>query len=129
MPVKDGDQPNASGVVREEQEGFWCVRFISSRFNPAMNLLDGRDGDNYILGKLTEAEAYSGCSFKATGAAFFYDVSGSKGVSMGFDNLMMIEQGERLGGGGGGTGKADAAFGVTASENSAEAEFEDDPFG
>jgi hypothetical protein len=128
MPVKDGDAPNSLGNVQEAHRGHWVVRMISKNFNPTKNLLDGR---NNSLGTLTEDECFSGCVFKAQVHPFYYAVGGSVGVSLSMDNVMMIEQGEPLGGGG---SLASDAFGVTVTESAADTAFgsakatEDDAF-
>lgn len=120
-PVKDGDAPNGNGVVREESKGHWVVRFISRNFDPSKNLLNG---ETKVLGKMTDADCFSGCYFKVQTNAFFYNVDGSIGISMGMNNVMFTKTGERFGDGGG--ADAASAFGVEAVESSAATAFDEE---
>lgn len=45
-----------------------------------------------------EAEAYSGCIFRASVNVFPYDKAGNKGVAFGLNNLQVVRKGDRIDG-------------------------------
>ena len=76
--------------------------FINAKTESAPGVADARNGKD-DSGKWPEAEdrseAYSGCYVRATVQFYGYDVSGNKGVGVGLNNILIIRDGERLGGG------------------------------
>lgn len=76
--------------------------FINAKTESAPGIADGRDGRD-AQGNWPEvedrADAYSGCYVRATVQFYGYDVSGNKGVGVGLGNILIIKDGERLGGG------------------------------
>jgi hypothetical protein len=58
------------------------------------------DRANGLYEVLEENASFSGCYFKATFTAMAYDRPDGFGVSFKLENLQLVKQGERLGGGG-----------------------------
>lgn len=90
--VYDGDEdfpddPNCEGML--------VVR-TSSKRQPGLKVLDS----GVLCDALTDADIYSGC-YAAVECNFFpYNAPSSKGISAGLNNVLKLEDGERLGGSG-----------------------------
>lgn len=88
--VYDGDEdfPNDANC-----EGMLVVR-ASSKTQPGLKVLDG----GILCDALSEEDLYSGC-YAAVEINFFpYNNASKKGVSAGLNNVLKLEDGERLGG-------------------------------
>lgn len=97
--VYDGDEDFPDD---ENCEGKLVIR-ASSKKQPGIKVLDS----GMLVDALDEDEVYSGC-FAAVELNFFpYNQPSSKGISAGLNNVLKLEDGARLGGGG---RSADAAF-------------------
>ena len=98
LPFRKGEE-KSDQYPDSFQDGFV---FINAKTESQPGIADARNGrDNG--GKWPEAEsagdAYSGCYVRATVQFYGYDVSGNKGVGVGLNNILIIKDGERLGGG------------------------------
>jgi hypothetical protein len=69
------------------------------------------DRANGLYEVLEENASFSGCYFKATFTAMAYDRPDGFGVSFKLENLQLVKQGERLGGGGSATVQDDGTSG------------------
>ena len=97
--VYDGDEDFPDD---ENCEGKLVIR-TSSKKQPGIKVLDS----GMLVDALDEDEVYSGC-FAAVEVNFYpYNQQSGKGVSAGLNNVLKLEDGTRLGGGG---RSADAAF-------------------
>lgn len=87
LPLRDGD---AEKPDNEEYEGMW---FLGCNSSVKPGIL-GPDK----LPITTEEGFYSGCYGRAVINFYPFDQKGNKGVAVGLNNLMKMEDGERLGG-------------------------------
>jgi hypothetical protein len=101
--VHDGDED------RPDDETFANKIFInaSSERKPGVKMLDA----GLLVDALDEEDFYSGCYGAADINFFPYNANGAMGISCGLNNVLKLEDGEKLAG----TGlSADAAFGDLA---------------
>ena len=101
--VHDGDED------RPDDENFTNTIFInaSSERKPGVKMLDA----GLLVDALDEEDFYSGCYGAADINFFPYNAAGASGISCGLNNVLKLEDGEKLSG----TGlSADAAFGDLA---------------
>ena len=94
--LRDGD-------TERDDENFAGYYFVNALSNEKPGIVDV--DVNPILDK---SEFYSGCWGRASVTFFAYDVTGAKGITLGLNNVMKLEDGERLGG----TSSAAADFAV-----------------
>ncbi|AQY50485.1 phage-associated protein [Listeria weihenstephanensis FSL R9-0317] len=87
LPLRDGDDE------REEQEEFEDTFFLNANSNRAPEVINKQ-------GRILEDEEdfYSGCYGRASVNLFAYNSNGSKGIAVGLNNLLFLEDGEPLGG-------------------------------
>lgn len=98
--VYDGDEEFPDD---ENCAGMLVVR-SSSKKQPGLKVLDS----GMMVDALDESDLYSGCYAAVEINMFPYNAPSSKGISAGLNNVLKLEDGERLGGGG---RSADDAFG------------------
>lgn len=116
-PLRDGaDMVNKDGDLYEGFEAGQVVVKIATK-NRKPGIVDagrtgkvrpivGADGttlvdkDNDLREVVPDNEVFSGCWFKATVHAMAYDRSDGFGISFKLENLQLVRQDERLGGGG-----------------------------
>ena len=98
IPFRKGEEKSEQ-YPESFEDGFI---FINAKTESPPGIAEGRYGRN-DQGKWPEAEsahdAYSGCYVRATIQFYGYDVSGNRGVGVGLNNILIIRDGERLGGG------------------------------
>lgn len=91
-PLKDGDTEtftNSEGVEEPKHPGCMFIR-ISSNQKPGVVDADVQE-------VIDPEQVYAGRYARASVNAWSYDTSGNKGVSLGLQNLQLLEDGERLG--------------------------------
>jgi len=81
------------GATEREDETFADYYFINASSNEKPGIVDA--DLNPIMDK---NEFYSGCYGRASITLYPYDVSGSKGIAAGLNNVMKSEDGEKFGG-------------------------------
>jgi hypothetical protein len=86
-PLRDGD------VDRPDDEVYAGKMFLNASSTRQPGLVDAK-----LQPILDEAEAYSGCSFRASVTFFPYDKAGNKGVGCGLNNLQVVKKGPRIDG-------------------------------
>lgn len=86
-PLRDGD------ADREEDEVYAGKYFLNANSKRQPGIVDSKL--NVVF---EEAEAYSGCTFRASVALFPFEVNGKKGVGVGLNNLQVVKKGERIDG-------------------------------
>lgn len=86
-PIRDGDtdKPDNSTYAGKVFVG------MSTKQRPGIV-------DRHLQPVTDKSEAYSGCKFVASVNVFAYDRAGNKGVSLGLNNLMVYEKGDRIDG-------------------------------
>ncbi len=91
-PIRDGDEDRPDSP---EYRNSWFINASSSKKPGVVDYKtkDIVDTDDEDIG------IYSGCICRASVAFFPYDVSGSKGVGVGLNNLQVLKRGDRLDGG------------------------------
>ena len=105
-PLRDGDEELESGEREgKEYEGHF---FINCSSNDAPGIVDQRGKPS-----MTEDMIYAGCYVRADVNPFPYKNSGNCGVGWGLNNVMFINEGERLDG----RMKAEDAFSAYASKD------------
>lgn len=87
LPLRDGD------VDREDDEAYAGKLFFN-----ASSPLKPQVLDRYKQEIVDPSELYSGCYAYVSINFYPYDFNGSKGVAAGLNNIMKVEEGERLGG-------------------------------
>lgn len=88
LPIRDGDEEKEKP---EEYRGHWFITGTSNQ-KPGIIGLDGEP--------ITERdEFYSGVYCKAAINFYPFAVKGNKGIAVGLNNLLKVEDGERLAGG------------------------------
>ena len=93
IPLRDGDDEFPDDPT---YEGMWFMNASTSADRkPGVRVLDG----GQIVEALDNSEFYSGCFGCATVNFFPYNSNGNMGVSAGLNNVIKIEDGERLSGG------------------------------
>ena len=88
MPLRDGDED-------KDDEAYEGTMFFSASSNRKPQIVD-----EDVQPILDRDEFYSGCYGRASINFYLFDVSGSKGIAAGLNNLQKLEDGEHLGGGG-----------------------------
>ena len=92
-PLRDGDDEFPDDPT---YEGMWFMNASTSADRkPGVRVLDG----GQIVEALDNSEFYSGCFGCATVNFFPYNSNGNMGVSAGLNNVIKIQDGERLSGG------------------------------
>ena len=88
-PLRDGDIDRPDDKV-----------YAGKVFASASATKDRQPGvvDAKVQPIIEEAEAYSGCTFRASVAVYPYDKSGNKGVALGLGNLQVVKKGARIDG-------------------------------
>jgi hypothetical protein len=86
-PLRDGD------VERPEDPAFKGCYFANLSSERKPGLVDAK-----VQPIFEEAEAYSGCTFRATVALFAFNKAGNRGVAIGLNNLQAVEKGPRMDG-------------------------------
>ena len=81
------------GATEREDETFADYYFINASSNEKPGVVDA--DVNPII---SQSEFYSGCYGRASITFFPYDVSGSKGIACGLNNVQKLEDGEKFGG-------------------------------
>ncbi|MBC1605685.1 DUF2815 family protein [Listeria rocourtiae] len=86
-PLRDGDED------REDMEEFEGTYFLNANSNRAPEIINKK-------GRILEDEEdfYSGCYGRASVDFYAYNNNGSKGIAVGLNNLLFLEDGEPLGG-------------------------------
>ena len=93
IPLRDGDDEFPDDPT---YEGMWFMNASTSADRkPGVRVLDG----GQIVEALDNSEFYSGVWGCATVNMFPYNSNGNMGVSAGLNNVIKIEDGERLSGG------------------------------
>ena len=93
LPLRDGDDEFPDDPT---YEGMWFMNASTSADRkPGVRILDG----GQIVEALDGDDFYSGCYGCATVNFFPYNFNGNMGVSAGLNNVIKIEDGERLSGG------------------------------
>ena len=93
LPLRDGDDEFPDDPT---SEGMWFMNASTSPDRkPGVRILDG----GQIVEALDGDDFYSGCYGCATVNFFPYNSSGNMGVSAGLNNVIKIEDGDRLAGG------------------------------
>ena len=82
------------GATEREDDAFKDYYFINASSNEKPGVVDA--DLNPILDK---SEFYSGVFGRASITLYPYDVSGSRGIACGLNNVQKLEDGEKLGGG------------------------------
>jgi len=90
-PLRDGD------IDREDDPAFKNCWFFncSSKQAPGVRVRE----DGVITEALDESEVYAGCYGAVTVNCFPYNSNGNIGVGVGLNNVVKLEEGERLAGG------------------------------
>ena len=90
-PLRDGD------IDREDDPAFKGCWFFncSSKQAPGVRVRE----DGIVTEALDESEFYAGCYGAVTVNAFPYNSNGNIGVGIGLNNVIKLEDGERLAGG------------------------------
>ena len=88
LPLRDGDED-------KDDEAYEGTMFFSASSNRKPQIVD-----EDVQPILDRDEFYSGCYGRASINFYLFDVSGSKGIAAGLNNLQKLEDGEHLGGGG-----------------------------
>lgn len=90
-PLRDGD------IDREDDPAFKNCWFFncSSKQAPGVRVRE----DGIVTEALDESEFYAGCYGAVTVNAFPYNSNGNIGVGLGLNNVIKLEDGERLAGG------------------------------
>jgi len=81
------------GATEREDETFADYYFINASSNEKPGVVDA--DVNTII---SQSEFYSGCYGRASITLYPYDVSGSKGIACGLNNVQKLEDGEKFGG-------------------------------
>ncbi|MBM5672197.1 DUF2815 family protein [Listeria innocua] len=84
-PLRDGDEE------REDMEEFEGTYFVNANSKRQPGVINKKRKE------LTSEEFYSGCYGRATIDLFPYNSNGSKGIAVGLNNLLFLEDGEPLG--------------------------------
>ncbi len=93
LPLRDGDDEFPDDPT---YEGMWFMNASTSADRkPGVRILDG----GQIVEALDGDDFYSGCYGCATVNFFPYNFNGNMGVSAGLNNVIKIEDGDRLAGG------------------------------
>ena len=90
-PLRDGD------IDREDDPAFHDCWFFNCTSKQAPGVRVREDG--IVTEALDESEFYAGCYGAVTVNAFPYEASGNIGVGLGLNNVIKLEDGERLAGG------------------------------
>jgi hypothetical protein len=88
-PLRDAD---AEG---KDDSAYAGKLFMTARSRRAPQIVDKQ-----LFPVTSDSEAYSGVYANVSVSLFAYDVSGSKGVGCGLNNIQVLGYGERLGGAG-----------------------------
>lgn len=90
-PLRDGDDE------RPEDEAFADCYFLNCNSNnrPGVRILE----DGQLLDALDNEDFYSGCYGAVTVNFFPYENSGNKGIGCGLNNVVKLEDGDKLSGG------------------------------
>jgi len=81
------------GATEREDDTFADYYFINASSNEKPGVVDA--DVNPII---SQSEFYSGCYGRASITLFPYDVSGSRGIACGLNNVQKLEDGEKFGG-------------------------------
>jgi hypothetical protein len=84
--LRDGD-------AERDDPNFVGYYFVNALSNEKPGVVD--ESLSPIMDK---SEFYSGCWGRASVTFYAYDVTGAKGITLGLNNVMKLEDGERLGG-------------------------------
>jgi hypothetical protein len=128
-PLKDGgDQVDKDGNLYAGFEAGQTVCKIATK-NQAPGIVDRQvrriadaegktlvDKANGLYEVIEDNAVFSGCHFKATYSAMAYDRPDGFGVSFKLENLQLVKQGERLGGGGASKAEDDFADDVVQDD-------------
>ena len=88
VPLRDGDEE------RPDDENYADCYFVNANSTNKPGIVD--ENRQEIIDR---DEFYSGCYGKASINFYAFNAAGNKGVAAGLNNLMKLEDGERLGGG------------------------------
>ena len=88
-PLRDGDT-DAPDSMDKVAKGHFFLRAASERQPQVV--------DRAVQPIIDPAEAFSGCTFRASVAIFAFDKAGKKGVSCGLNNLQVVSKGKRIDG-------------------------------
>ncbi|OSR23723.1 hypothetical protein B8A62_09920 [Listeria monocytogenes] len=84
-PLRDGDEE------RDEMEEFEGKYFVNANSKRQPGVINKKRKE------LTAEEFYSGCYGRASIDLYAYNSNGSKGIAVGLNNLLFLEDGEPLG--------------------------------
>lgn len=98
--IKDGNDKDPEKYP-EFQDHF----YVSLKSKQQPGVVGIVDGTKQLV--FEDSEAYSGCKFVAAVSVYAYDNAFGKGIGLGLDNVLVVEKGERMGGG---RQSAEAAF-------------------
>ncbi|HAC2026892.1 TPA_asm: DUF2815 family protein [Listeria monocytogenes] len=85
IPLRDGDEE------RDEMEEFEGKYFVNANSKRQPGVINKKRKE------LTTEEFYSGCYGRASIDLYAYNSNGSKGIAVGLNNLLFLEDGEPLG--------------------------------
>ncbi|EAE6190773.1 TPA: DUF2815 family protein [Listeria monocytogenes] len=85
IPLRDGDEE------RDEMEEFEGKYFVNANSKRQPGVINKKRKE------LTAEEFYSGCYGRASIDLYAYNSNGSKGIAVGLNNLLFLEDGEPLG--------------------------------
>ena len=105
-PLRDGD------LEREDNPEYEGMMFVNANSNRKPAVVEIVDKE--IEPIASRDDFYSGCYGKATVNFYAFSVNGNKGVACGLGNILKLEDGERLSGGG---ASAEEDFGSEAEED------------
>lgn len=96
LPLRDGD---ADRPDDEACEGMYFIN-AKSRTKPgiAKPIGKGSDGKTKLQEITDSTEVYSGCYAKVSINFYAYDTKGNRGVAVGLNNIVKVQDGEYLGG-------------------------------
>ena len=84
--LRDGD-------AERDDPNFAGYYFVNALSNEKPGVVDAD-----LMPVMDKSEFYSGCWGRASVTFYAYDVTGAKGITLGLNNVMKLEDGERLGG-------------------------------
>lgn len=109
LPLRDGDAEFEAGTRGPEYKGHW---FFNASSDSAPGIVKAVKGSAPVP-LFDQDELFSGCFCRLDVNFFPYNQAGNRGVGVGFNNLMLVRQGDRLDG----RVAAEDAFGAFTSED------------
>ena len=92
-PIRNGTTEHESGDRGPEYNGKWFINANSSKQPGIVELVNGTPSPI-----LDEDRLYSGCICHVHVSMFPYNTAGNRGIGAGFQNIMLVSQGDRLDG-------------------------------